>query len=281
MKSIYNETSYRVKLGEAELNVFQTGKSVRLRGVSATGEEQRTHTPKSIHSHFTYEIFFVTEGQLQLFTEEGTTVFERAAVIIPPKSRHYTVPRGDGCFCLLFSTEHAISALDRNALALPLSDDAAFYVKKLAERSEQADPRAADDVRHLASLLFGELLGDLLCVPHREGTGKKESRHINAIEQYINAHVYQRITLEQLAGAVYLSPRQLSRIISNEYGCSLAQLITAKRMDAAQMLLQSTSIPVSQISAQVGIGDEHYFYRLFKTRFGISPLQYRKRKNQA
>ena len=62
---------------------------------------------KSIHSHFTYEVFFVTEGELELVTERESRIYERKILIIPPKIRHYSVPSGAGSYCLLFSFEDA------------------------------------------------------------------------------------------------------------------------------------------------------------------------------
>ena len=84
-----------------------------------------------------------------------------------------------------------------------------------------------------------------------------------------------------MAAAVFLSPRQVARVVSATYGCSLSQLVNGKKLDAAQMLLRNTDLTVAEIATKIYLGAENYFYHLFKQRFGISPLQYRKKKQSA
>ena len=73
-----------------------------------------------------------------------------------------------------------------------------------------------------------------------------------------------------------MSTRQVSRIIAKEYGCTLSQLVNDKKLDSAKMMLKNTDMTVGEIASAVNIGGENYFYTIFKKRYGISPLRYRK-----
>ncbi len=273
MKSIYHRPVCSVTLGSMRLRILRTGKSVRLRPKAQPVTAPQT--VRGVHSHFTYEIFFVTDGSLELVTEGGVTVYEGAAVIIPPRLKHYTLPKGDGCFCLLFVAEQGGDPLPDGICALPLSADSRFYITKMAEKAECEGEQAEQECAWLTSLLFSELMGSLHTARGTAAAKPIISKHVNEIEQYINANLYKKITLGDVAGAVFLSQRQISRIVAAEYGCSLSQLVTAKKLDAAQMLLCNTDMSVSAVAAEVGVGAENYFFRLFKKRFGVSPLQYR------
>ena len=274
MKNIYEEAAWEIAPDGIALKVFRTGKSIHLQ--DRTHVQQDPKAVAGVHSHFTYEIFFVTDGTLELITEEGKWTYERAAVIIPPRIKHYTVPHGDGCYCLLFSVVGGAPPFLNEVRALPLSSDAVFYTKRLAQKAEQTDERSAADAALLVALLFSEILGDRLAKSKSASEIQRPSKHINAIEQYVNGHIYQKITANEVAEAVFLSPRQVARIVSATYGCSLSQLVSGKKLDAAQMLLQKTDLTVAEIANKVCLGAENYFYQLFKQKFGISPLQYRK-----
>ncbi len=50
-----------------------------------------------------------------------------------------------------------------------------------------------------------------------------------------------------------------------QYSCSLAEL-----------LLKNTELKISEISLQSCLGSENYFYQVFKKKYGMSPLKYRK-----
>ncbi len=265
-----------MELCGVRLNILRTGKHVCLRDRAQAALDSKAAA--SVHSHFTYEIFFVTSGTLELVTEGGATVYERTAVIIPPRLKHYTVPKGEGCFCLLFTTEKRIPFLPEGICALPLTEDAVFYIRKMAQKTEEESPQSQREAELLTALLFSELMGDLASDGQAAPMQKGAAKHINEIEQYVNAHIYQKVTLSAVAKAVFLSPRQVSRIVAAEYGCTLPQLVNAKKLDAAQMLLCNTCMSVSEIAAKVAPGAENYFYQLFKKRFGVSPLQYRKKK---
>lgn len=49
------------------------------------------------------------------------------------------------------------------------------------------------------------------------------------------------------------------------------------RMDEAKRLLLNTDIPIQDISEKTGFNNDTYFSNIFKNKFGVSPLKYRKK----
>lgn len=243
--------------------------------------------PPTVHSHFTYEMFFVTEGAMDLTIGNQTGTYRQAVLTLPPKVKHYAVPEGNGCFSLLFSFEEARQPnrylaflqeyLQQGLCQLPLTEDIVFYIRKLSKKSTSDGPTTQQDMAHLASLLLAEVFFRFL--PSKQILQPAETgnaRHIYAIETYINSHCHQKVTLADLAAVVSLSTRQVSRIILKEYGCSLSQLVVEKRLSSAEQLIRNSDLSIEQIASQSGLGSVNYFYVVFKNRFGLSPLQYRK-----
>jgi len=272
-------------LWDIRLNVFKTGRSLRLKN-----ELRSARDPDSlngIHSHFTYEVFFVTEGALELVTDRETTVYERKIVIIPPKLRHYSFVKKEGSFCLLFSLEKVQAEqepraralkdlLDSGICQLDLEEDLAFYIAQAAKKLEEGTEDAGREAKLLIELLFTRIVAALLPSEKSPCVAENPSDHINAIEQYINSHLARRITLGDIAAHVYLSTRQVSRIIAKEWGCSLVELVTEKKLARAEIMLKKTDMKIADIATHVNVGSVNYFYTLFKNRYGMSPLQYRK-----
>ncbi len=49
------------------------------------------------------------------------------------------------------------------------------------------------------------------------------------------------------------------------------------RLSHACLLLESTRLSITQIAENCGIRDGFYFSKMFQSKYGVSPLQYRKR----
>ena len=272
--------TYLINSRSHRLKVFRIGATAKILSSGERADDELL----VVHTHFTYEVFLVTDGRLQLITENGEAVYERSAVIIPPRIGHYSVPSSDGSYCLLLSFEKEDSAFEnavKNKItSVALSDDAMFYAKKAAEKLEKGSLGDEKDAELLLTLLFNEIVEGLIPNAKSDGATQISQRHINAIETIVNSRLKEGVTLSEIANEVYLSKRQVSRIISKEYGCSLPELINGKRLTAAENLLRTKNISVSRVAEEVGISSDGYFYTLFKAKYGITPLQYKKLKNK-
>ncbi|MCR4694686.1 MAG: response regulator [Pseudobutyrivibrio sp.] len=100
-----------------------------------------------------------------------------------------------------------------------------------------------------------------------------------AIKQYIDQNFTSPISRNILSEIFYLDPDYGSRIFKKEYGVTFSGYIQQKRLDLAKSMLEETSLPVSAISEQVGYDDYSYFTRVFRKTVGITPVEYRNRKD--
>ena len=281
MKQQKNKPTLSISVSGIKLNVIRVGASPRLKSAQVT--HSSSQNIEVAHSHFTYEVFFITEGNLEIVTERGTSIYERKIVIIPPRISHYTRPNGDGCYCLLFSFEKARQStieqiknkLSFGLCELELTSDIEYYIRALVRKSAQDSLASEKDSELLANLIFNDILCRLIPdQAQRDSTGS-ETRHIGTIETYINDNFKGKIRLSDVARQVFLSTRQVSRIIQREYNCTLSQLVIQKKLMSAQMMLKNTDLKIGEIASRVNLGSENYFYTLFKKNYGVSPRQYR------
>ncbi|WAM33176.1 PocR ligand-binding domain-containing protein [Caldicellulosiruptor morganii] len=101
---------------------------------------------------------------------------------------------------------------------------------------------------------------------------------IEKIIEYIKNHYMEDITLEDLAKMVYLSPTYLSYLFKKQLGITFKEYLINIRLKKSKELIETTDLSIGEISKMVGIEDQNYFSRLFKRKFGVSPLNYKKDK---
>lgn len=94
--------------------------------------------------------------------------------------------------------------------------------------------------------------------------------------EYLESNYHRDITLEDVANAVYMSPRYLCGIFKAESGMTIFEYITKLRMDAALDLLK-TGKKVQDIAQIIGYNNVQSFYRFFKKHYKMTPVQYRRK----
>ncbi|MEG2929377.1 MAG: AraC family transcriptional regulator [Oscillospiraceae bacterium] len=105
-----------------------------------------------------------------------------------------------------------------------------------------------------------------------------DSKHANVIFKsisYINSHYSEKITLEDMAQKVYLSPAYFSKIFKEETGKTFINFLNDVRIEKSKELLRTTDFKLIDICSLVSFDDQSYFTKVFKKHVGISPLKYR------
>ncbi|MBB4064618.1 AraC family transcriptional regulator [Gellertiella hungarica] len=100
---------------------------------------------------------------------------------------------------------------------------------------------------------------------------------LRRVTAYIHDHLDEDLDMERLAEIACLSPYHWHRIYRAVQGETLAQTVRRLRLQRAANALVSTAEPVIAIARQNGYPSLASFSRVFKTSYGLSPADYRKR----
>jgi AraC-like DNA-binding protein len=123
------------------------------------------------------------------------------------------------------------------------------------------------------------LLQVILAAPGGSTTG-----YVAAAKDHIERHLGDPgLSPAQVAAAVGLSERQLGRVFA-ESDTTVGRHILARRLERAREALSAPEhgrLSVGDIAAQFGFTSQSHFGRVFRERFGLTPLQLRKEARRA
>lgn len=100
---------------------------------------------------------------------------------------------------------------------------------------------------------------------------------IRRVQEHVEAHYAERITVDSLADRYALSRRSLERRFRQATGLSPLGYLQRVRVEAAKQRLESTRQPVADVMTSVGYLDDKAFREVFRRYCGMSPTAYRSR----
>ena len=103
------------------------------------------------------------------------------------------------------------------------------------------------------------------------------SRQVSEAIDYIYDHISERITVEDLAQAIYISPAYLSRIFKQEVGISVSDFIRERKIYAARNLLSYTDYEYAEIASMLSYSSQSHFIQQFRKAVGMTPKAYREK----
>ncbi len=144
-------------------------------------------------------------------------------------------------------------------------------------RSSFADSRNAGAARELrmTSLIYE------VAALHSEAGAKREQvglteQYLNLAKSYISHNMSSPgVTVQDVAAEACISYKYLYKIFMDRLGVSPKEYLIRVRMNAARQLVESTSLPVSEIAEAVGYADPAYFTNAFRKEWGMSPTDFR------
>jgi AraC-like DNA-binding protein len=123
---------------------------------------------------------------------------------------------------------------------------------------------------------FRELI-EPVNVHHREA----DNRNI-AIEiaKYMNENYNKKITLNDIAKALFISPRHAQRIFKDFFGNSFANTLRQYRLNYAKNYLIYTDMSVEKIADELGLSSTLPLYKMFREEEGMSVSEYRSKQRE-
>lgn len=104
----------------------------------------------------------------------------------------------------------------------------------------------------------------------RERYGVASPRLLTALA-YMEMHLEEPVSRDELASAAGVSVRQLERLFADHLGTTIGDHYLRLRLKRAQSLLRETTLPVIEVAVACGFVSASHFSRAYKSRYGRSP----------
>lgn len=163
---------------------------------------------------------------------------------------------------IIFMTAYSSENLAIRALREGITD----YVKK---------PLSFAYLRgRLSELLEGRKSGE-----HPDISESREIFIMDSIAAFIQDNYGEDFSRTELADKAYMSESKFGRAFKERFGQSVTSYVKDIRMSkAAELLRNNPDLSITDIALFVGYGNVVHFARMFRQVYGLSPLQYRRKK---
>ncbi|KAA0889851.1 AlkA N-terminal domain-containing protein [Oryzomonas rubra] len=104
-----------------------------------------------------------------------------------------------------------------------------------------------------------------------------ETRLARLAAQRMESDGLSDTTIAEMADSLGATDRHLRRVFAGEYGVSPVAWLQTQRLLAARRLLTETAMPIMQVAMNTGFGSVRRLNALFRTRYGSTPTDLRKR----
>ena len=111
---------------------------------------------------------------------------------------------------------------------------------------------------------------------HKKATKHKALEHS---AELLRAEYARDWTLEELAEKVHFNPSYFSNLFKQQFGKGYSAYLNNIRIEKAAELLIETNMQVGAIAHQVGYTNTAYFIKIFRRKYGITPSEFRRRRN--
>lgn len=166
--------------------------------------------------------------------------------------------------------------LERIAHDRPLAAELTPVFRELAEIAGRHD--GSD--RHLVDATLRRFLAILVRASHGEpaadGADAVRREQIRPVLSYVEQHCRERVTLDEVAEVVHLSPSRVRHLFRDVSGVGFKEYATRVRLAEAKRLLLATDLSVAEVAHAVGYTNVHQFYTVFHRYSELLPAEYRR-----
>ncbi len=224
------------------------------------------------HCHFRFEIIAVMSGSVDILIEGHVYRCKKGEMaVIPPLTYHSVTASSESEYkriTALFDgnalPKLIVEKLTANVKTSPIFSTAPlpYMIESLHKAIVKSD---AITYSPLAQAIALQMI--YACAEEQIPTSKNgERQNADALEntiKYIDQHITEKLSLEGISQALFISRSSLCHIFSERMHISPKQYIIQKKMAYATMLIENGT-PLTQAARAIGYDNYSNFYRMYK-----------------
>jgi len=249
-----------------------------------------------MHAHECCELFYFINGRGRYIIEGNEYSLEPGCLLVMrPSEAHklYLDPSVPYERVAIEFSENIVRQIDQEGFLLK-----AYYDRPLGMKNKYRNedfPQSLHD--YISGLCIANLppeakrlniITNLLAILNQINISYMKNSHSNTsnvktdlageVIAYINANLFEDLSMEQISEKFYVSPSHLGRVFKSSIGLPIGKYITVKRLLEARRRIKN-GVPASIAARECGFSDYSAFYRAYKKKFGCSPSSRGKDEN--
>lgn len=126
-----------------------------------------------------------------------------------------------------------------------------------------------------SAIVTQQLMLQLLDMLQLHEKTQRKTRLAKSVMEYLRKNYTQNISLEMLSELFHFHPAHIIRTFKEEYGITPIEALNTIRFHNAAQLLTESDKTILEIAEQTGFTSASYFSRVFKQKSGMTPRDYR------
>lgn len=240
-----------------------------------SASKKKINSSFDTHWHEFYEIEYIISGS-GTYTVDGKEYRIRPGMIffMTPVNFHSVDAENAEIYNIMFSgsacNERYLSTLLKNSATTAFCAD---------EKEQKFFEAVFSELTEESNRDIFPLLTDCLTAKICKRITQEESKPLTVSQTallYISDNFRSPVSLKTVAAHIGISPTYLSETFKKQTGTGFKEYVNSLRFEYARKLLLHSDMTVIEVCNESGFEDYANFIRRFKTKFGVSPTQYRK-----
>ena len=233
-------------------------------------------------SHSVLELAYVDQGTMHSVADGMDMYLEQGEMVVyAPDQWHMQYADMDVApryVTISFEIEGGdLQPLFNRKLHLP--QPAVTLLQQMLREQERMEPYAADMIAaQLTQLLLITLRQQDLPAQKIKASNSLNSENeiIRRAQQYICAHIREKLTVPYVARMVDVSPSYMTALFHKNLQISPGEYIRRIKIQESKQMIREGNMNFTEIAAALHYSTVHHFSRQFKEKFGITPTEYAK-----
>lgn len=234
-------------------------------------------------AHRPLELTYVDKGSIHSVAEGKDYLLNQGDLVIyAPDQWHMQYADVDVSPSFITITFDMVGALPEELInqKFTIPQSAASVLQRMMREHDRMDQYSEDTLICCLQLLLVTLLREKTAP---EGSRLRTANSVNSeneiirrAQQYVSAHVREKLTVPLVAWHVDVSPSYLTALFRKNLQISPGEYIRRLKLQESKRMIREDNMNFTEIAAALQYSTVHHFSRQFKDKFGITPTEYAK-----